>query len=494
MKVIGRQGVLNTVISYVGVAIGYVNTILLFPLFFSPEQYGLTRVMLSLGMLLSQFSQLGLGAVIIKFLPYFKYDRQSFQAFGQYVIKVLLGGIAAVSLLMGLFDKHLIRLYTENAELLTRYFYLLFPLMMFITLYEVVDAYMRAYFKTVFSTFVRDVLIRIITALLILFYQLRWFDFTVFVYLFSSIYLIAFLILLTRFLMLKKKFHERSQGLVRLPRRMMKYMYRYGIYAVLTSAGSMLINNIDVIMLGFLSGLEQVAIYSVAFYISVAVQIPQRGLARIITPVLSVSWKQKDFNNIYSLYRKSSVVLFFFGTLIFSVIWVNIDELFTIMPRQEIYRQGKWVMLLVGISKLIDMVMGVNTEIISVSRYYSFNFYSLVFLVVIAVITNYLFVPMYGVNGAAMATLLSVVLYNLLKLLFIYRRLRMLPFSPSTAYIFLACVLINFIEVYWQMDDFTWSVLSKTLFVLLSYAAVAYWINLKEIIVSRDTQNRVDRN
>jgi O-antigen/teichoic acid export membrane protein len=439
--------------------------------------------MLSLGMILSQFSQLGLGAVIIKFLPYFKYEKQSFRAFQRHVAKILSTGIIIVSLLLYLFDDYIIRLYTENADLLTEYFYLLFPLMMFMAMYEVVDAYMRAYFKTVFSTFIRDVLIRLITAVLIFMYYLRWFSFSMFVYLFSGIYLIAFLILLTRFLLIKKNFKESLQSYTQIPKRMISYMHRYGIYAVLTSASGMLINNIDVIMLGFLAGLEEVAVYSVAFYISVAIQIPQRSLARIITPVLSVSWKQRDFANIFSLYQKSSAVLFFTGTFIFSIIWVNIDDLFAIMPKAAIYQKGKWVMFLVGISKLIDMITGINTDIIAVSRYYSFNFYSLLFLVFVAVISNFIFIPVYGVNGAAIATLISVALFNFIKLIFIQYKMKMQPFTKQTLIILVLFILCNLIigNIHFVKDSFILSMLIKTLLVITVFVCIAYLIDLRKL-------------
>jgi O-antigen/teichoic acid export membrane protein len=236
-------------------------------------------------------------------------------------------------------------------------------------------------------------------------------------------------------------------------------------------------------MLGFLAGLEEVAVYSVAFYISVAIQIPQRSLARIITPVLSVSWKQRDFANIFSLYQKSSAVLFFTGTFIFSIIWVNIDDLFAIMPKAAIYQKGKWVMFLVGISKLIDMITGINTDIIAVSRYYSFNFYSLLFLVFVAVISNFIFIPVYGVNGAAIATLISVALFNFIKLIFIQYKMKMQPFTKQTLIILVLFILCNLIigNIHFVKGNFMLSILIKTSMVITVFICIAYLIDLRKL-------------
>jgi O-antigen/teichoic acid export membrane protein len=163
---------------------------------------------------------------------------------------------------------------------------------------------------------------------------------------------------------------------------------------------------------------------------------------------------------------------------------VNIDELFGMMPKQEIYRQGKWVMLLVGISKLLDMVTGVNTEIISVSRYYSFNFYSLLFLVIIAVITNSIFIPLYGVNGAAIATLISIVLFNALKLVFIHLKLKMLPFSKPTWIILAALLVMNLLvkNIYFTNEIIWLTIAVKTIIVIIGFLSVAHLIDLKKLI------------
>jgi O-antigen/teichoic acid export membrane protein len=78
------------------------------------------------------------------------------------------------------------------------------------------------------------------------------------------------------------------------------------------------------------------------------------------------------------------------------------------------------------------MATGVNGEIILQSRYYRFNLISVVFLAVLIIGTNYIFIPLYGINGAAFATALSVFLWNILKFLFLWIKFRMQPFSIKT--------------------------------------------------------------
>ena len=81
------------------------------------------------------------------------------------------------------------------------------------------------------------------------------------------------------------------------------------------------------------------------------------------------------------------------GGLIFLGIWCNIENVFKLIPNGEIYAQGKWVVFYIGISKLFDMATGVNQEIVGTSKYYKIDLLFYLFLVVVAVITNLIFIP-----------------------------------------------------------------------------------------------------
>jgi O-antigen/teichoic acid export membrane protein len=481
---IGSQSIKGTIINYIGVVIGYVNTILLFPLYFTPEEFGLTRVLLSISVFLTQISQLGLGQVIIKFLPYYKDRNAALKSFLKYVIGVGVTGILLMSVLLFFLDDYIIKLYSNgNDTYLSQYFYLLFPLTLFLTLYEISDSLLKGYFKTIYPTFVKEVYIRIGIMILIFLYYFKLFDFGVFIMLFIFVYVVAFLLLLVPLKNTLPSFQS-NQIVIPLKEKMKRYMFRYGLYAVLTSAGSILINNIDIIMLGYLIDFKEVAIYSVAFYIAVIIQIPQRNLSRIITPVLSESWQKRDTLKIESLYKKSSLILFFIGAFIFSAIWVNVEDMFSMMPKSDIYKQGKYVVLFIGISKVIDMAASINTEIISVSKYYVFNFISLVLLVVLAVITNSILIPLYEANGAAVATLISIALYNSVKMIYLHKKLNIHPFTAKEVLIIIAMLFFIFLPEMLRstFENIFVGVAIKTFVVVVVFTIIAYLLKMHLLI------------
>jgi len=56
MGTIQKQSTQNTIISYLGIALGYVNIVLLFPNFFNTSEVGLARILIHIAAIYAQFS------------------------------------------------------------------------------------------------------------------------------------------------------------------------------------------------------------------------------------------------------------------------------------------------------------------------------------------------------------------------------------------------------------------------------------------------------
>ena len=66
------------------------------------------------------------------------------------------------------------------------------------------------------------------------------------------------------------------------------------------------------------------------------------------------------------------------------------------------------------------------------SPYYRTVLFLGVFLVIGAVLMNRWLIPLYGINGAGVATLIAFSSYNLLKSVFVYRKYGLQPFYKET--------------------------------------------------------------
>ena len=142
--------------------------------------------------------------------------------------------------------------------------------------------------------------------------------------------------------------------------------------------------------------------------------------------------KEKKLGEVEELYSKSSLIQLIVGSLLLICVWINIDEIFMLIPNSEIYSAGKYVVLYIGLAVVFDMATGVNNEIIVMSDFYKWNILIMLFLIVVAIINNEILIPIYGITGAAMATAISIFLFNVIKYIIVYIKLGIQPFSKKT--------------------------------------------------------------
>ena len=120
------------------------------------------------------------------------------------------------------------------------------------------------------------------------------------------------------------------------------------------------------------------------------------------------------------------------------------------MPNGNNFLEGKMVIIVIALGKLINMALSVNGHLLQNSKYYYVNTYSIVLLGILTVVTNLIFIPKWGILGAAIASALSLVVFNLVKFLFILYKFKMHPFSLMTVpavIIILLTSFINFLEL-----------------------------------------------
>ncbi|MFN0188688.1 MAG: oligosaccharide flippase family protein, partial [Bacteroidia bacterium] len=100
MGVIKRQGIKNTIATYIGFIVGFVNLIVIQPNFLTKEELGLTRVLYSFALLVAMFVPLGIGNATTRFFPRFKnIENRHHGFFGFMLLFPLLGFVLAASVL-----------------------------------------------------------------------------------------------------------------------------------------------------------------------------------------------------------------------------------------------------------------------------------------------------------------------------------------------------------------------------------------------------------
>jgi O-antigen/teichoic acid export membrane protein len=191
--------------------------------------------------------------------------------------------------------------------------------------------------------------------------------------------------------------------------------------------GSIFVFNIDKIFINQMLDLSNTGVYTIAFYFGTLVVIPSRPLLKISGTLIAEAWKQDDIAQIRSIYYKSCLNQFIIGGFLFLGIWANIDNILAILGAD--YLQSKWVIFFIGLGYLIDMSTGANGLIISYSKYYKIALFFITTMIIASVALLYFLIPVWGINGAAIAIATALLINNLMRYFFLLYKYKFQPFN-----------------------------------------------------------------
>jgi len=439
MGIVRKQSIRNALSSYIGIILGAINTILIFPNVFNdqPDHWGLIQIVVAYAMVGATYTTFGTPRIIVRYFP--QVEKKEQLLFLGIILPVI--GFLFALITYFLFREELFNL-IDAPLLLQNNFNLVFILIILMSFYKVFEALSRSQLDSVTPVFLRDVLLRVYIMALLFLHGFKFIDFASFLSLYIFGYFLILLLLVI--VLIKKKLLHIQLSVSSLD---VKQLVKFGMYIVMGGATGVLVSKIDMMMIGKYLDLENVAYYALAFFVGSVIRTVGISIINIADPLIAHAWKNNDIEKIKTLYYKSSINQLLIGSFVFLGIWLNIDDIFYFLPDK--FAIGKYVVLFIGLANLFQLVAGVNANIIVNSKYYKFDLYSNFILLGITIITNMIFIPKYGINGAAFATALSIFFVNFIKVLFIYLKINIHPFGIKTIYgiiiIILTYVITNLI-------------------------------------------------
>lgn len=477
MGSIARQAVWNTVFTYLGIALGFVNVVLLYPKVLAPDEFGLTRLMMALVTVVAQVALFGAENTVIRFFPVFRDPARAHR--GLLGMLLLFGLVVTTVATIALTALHgtLARVFSDAHGLYGHYGLWLLPMLAGEVYFILLRAYSRALRRTVPPIVVRELLLRFMQTAIIL-YQAWWpMPFGSFIVAYSGLFVLATLLLagdLWRAGHFRIALHQRW-----LPLRLRRTMFTYGRYTLTASLTGVVLGNIDQIMIGALlgDGLSQVAFYAVAFYFGSVIAAPGRALHHAAMPAVADAWKRRDMPVLRRIYSGSSMAQTVVSGFLFVLMWGSIDDLFTLLPGS--YAGAAPVAIVVGLAYYLNSMVGLNQGIIAMSRSYRLDAWTSIVLLVLNVTGNFFLVRAFGIVGAAWATLLSLLLVNAYRTGHLFHRHGLWPFQWRTVF---AVLLVAAMALVLPWVPFTgdplWDIVLRSAAIALTYWPAAYVMGL----------------
>lgn len=464
-----KQAFFFTIINYVGIVIGVVSTLFIYPN--NKELLGIFRYIDAISYVLFPIMLIGASQALVNFNP--KLDELhkkklfNYSVFSILIICSIILGLLVITSFIPFFIG-------------MKYLYIAFPIALSLAFIELFKKQATIIQQIAVPTFLDTIIPKIslpIIFLLLLFHYITFKQSVIFyIVSYGLIFILSAIYLFTYF---KPKFNLDFKSLFsEVPKR--EY-YRFSMYAFAGSLGSVFAFRIDALMIPKFISMEANGTFSIGVTLASALAIPATGIFALYAPVISNYLKNDNLAELNLKYKEISKLLFFIGALLYSCIFLEIENLFMLLPNPDKLMTSIPIILILGFNVLINMGTGFNSEIITYSKYYKFNLIAVALLILLNVGLNLLFLLYLnlGIEAVALASLLSMVVFNFAKLLFIYKKFRLLPFDYSYLKLVIVFVMtLGFVYFTPELINKTYTLLYKVTLSLVLNIFIIYKLKL----------------
>lgn len=450
MGVVVRQTIKGTIMNYIGVLVGFITTFFIVTKYLTPEEVGLTRVLVDASILLSSLAQLGTSTSAMRYYPYFKDEKEKDHGFFGWSVIIPFVGFIVFTALFFVFKTPIENYFSQNSELFVDYIYFVIPMAFFMMYLLVFETNSNLLMRIVVPKFIREVGIRLMTLIVYLLYAFDVINLDGMVVSLCLTYGIATLLNVIYLFTLKKISFKIQPSYI--SKWLRKDFIFYTLFLIISSLASNLVPVLNTFFVSGKLGLAVAGINTIAVYIANMVEIPYRSLAAISRPQISQSMKDNNVMEVNALTKNVSLHQFMASSFIFFLIWINIDLLYTLIPNGNVYDEAKFVVFILAIVKIINTSLNVGATVLSYSKYYYYSLLFTIILTVSTIIMNIKLIPIWGIEGAAIASLISYLIYYTFLLTFVNWRVKVTPFSLKEFYTLL--IIVSLFVIDWLLRTY----------------------------------------
>ena len=471
MGIVFKQTSWNIVTITVAILIGGINTLYFYPEFLREQYYGLVVFLLATSNLLQPLMSFGAQHTIIKFFSSFKNSKEK-DEFLSSIIFLPLFFILPVCFLVVQFHDLIAEFLSVKNPIIKSYVWVIFLVSFATSYFEVFYAWSRVQFKSIFGNILKEIYPRIAVFILLFLVSIDILTKENFVWWLTGLYYIRLIIMIIYSLFLyTPKFS------VKIPNNF-KEILSYSIYILLAGSAASFLIDIDKYMIPQKQAISQTAYYAVAVFIATVVEIPGRAMFQIINPLVAKALNEENFVELKNLYKQSSENLLIVCGLFFLLINLNIDSFYMLLNNQE-YSDASLVVLIISSAKLIQMSFGCGPAILATSKFYKITLpFSIAMAVSVYILNDYL-IDLYGINGAAISTFIVLLIFTVLKIIYIRYKVKLQPFNFNSIKIFTSILLIYFFNSYINLElSPLIEIIIRSVIILMTYFIIIYFFGL----------------
>lgn len=442
MGIVQNQSIKNTIITFFGFGIGAINALFLYTHFLEKEHYGIVTTVLSFANIMMPILAFGAQNTLIRFFSHYQTEKEK-EEFLTFMLFFPLLLMVPVGVLFYIFYQPISNVWIQENPSLEPFFWIIPVVGLCMAYFEIFYAWVKVHMQSVIGNFISEVSVRLLVMALLVCVHFDLISKSTFIYSLVAAYLFQLLAMCWYAFSIKMPVFRFV-----IPHNL-KDLIEYSFFIIVSGGVAVMLIDFDKVMIAHYMHVSNNSLYAVAIFISTVIAVPSRAMTQIVAPITAKFMVENKMDELNDLYKKSAINLQIIGGLIMMLIFLNIKELYYFIPD---YKSGISVVFMIGLSKFYDVLLGNNNSIIVNTKYYKTVLIFGIFTVVLMIVLNMIFIPLYGIEGAAFATLLTIIIYNTIKLFYVIVKMNLNPFTIKTVQSFgilMACFLLFY---FWDFD------------------------------------------
>jgi O-antigen/teichoic acid export membrane protein len=269
---------------------------------------------------------------------------------------------------------------------------------------------------------------------------------------------------------------------VKLKNRKLIYStFKFSLPLFLTGFLVFFVNKTDTFMIGYFLGDADVGIYNIALRIGTMSGFVLTAFNTTFAPMISNLYEQDKMKELASIYKIITKWALTINLIAFSLFVLFSEEIMLFFGQE--FTSGAYALIFIGVGQIANVMVGPAGYLNTMTGKPQYALYTNIIVLILNITLNYLMIPIYGINGAAIASALSVSIANIIRLILLYKNLHIHPYKRSYLKVIFSVIVSLFIsktftfifELYWIIE----LILITSIFIT-SFLSSIYFLGLSD--------------
>jgi O-antigen/teichoic acid export membrane protein len=189
---------------------------------------------------------------------------------------------------------------------------------------------------------------------------------------------------------------------------------------LLVSSSVYLLNWTDILILTYFGSEEDVAIYNIALKFAMLSKIMLTSVNAIAAPNFAESHHKND-NELLKKFAQDSTKIIFWFSLPILLITILLPKTLLSIYGQE-FEDAYIVLILFTLAQFISAISGSVGYLLIMTGYQKVSQNIMLFSTFLSILLNFILIPLYGINGAAVSGFISIIFRNLYSVWYIKKK------------------------------------------------------------------------